>query len=74
MLVLNGEGSMDMWQQLLERFVPLMGEDVSSLDRRDGVGASSASVPNLPRRVGSPAAAADRARTAYEGRISPLTS
>jgi hypothetical protein len=73
-LVRNGEGSMDMWQRLLERFVPLMDEDVSSLDRRDGVGASSGSVPDLPRGVGAPAAPAGRTRTAYEGRISPLTS
>lgn len=63
-----------MWQRLLERFVPLMDEDVSSLDLRDGVGASSGSAPNLSRRVGATAAPASHTRTAYEGRISPLTS
>jgi hypothetical protein len=26
-----------MWQQVLERFVPLVDEDLSSLDGRDGV-------------------------------------
>ena len=74
MLVRNGEGSMDMWQRLLERFVPLMDEDVSSLDRRDGVGTSNDSAPALPRRVGAAAAPVSHIRTAYEGRISPLTS
>lgn len=32
---------MGMWQQLLDRFVPLMDGDVSALDQRDGVGSTS---------------------------------
>jgi hypothetical protein len=31
-----------MWQLFLERFVPLVDDDVSALDRLDGVGASAA--------------------------------
>jgi 3-polyprenyl-4-hydroxybenzoate decarboxylase len=30
-----------MWQLFLERFVPLVDDDVSALDRLDGVGASA---------------------------------
>lgn len=46
---------MAMWQQLLERFVPEL-EDVSTLDRLDGVGSSLPEpAPRLsvePSRVG----------------------
>jgi hypothetical protein len=63
-----------MWQQLLERFVPLMDADVSSLDRRDGVGRSTGPVPTTRTRSTDATAPAGRTRTAYEGSINPLTS
>jgi hypothetical protein len=34
----------DVWQRLLERVAPMVGEDVSVLDRRDGVGGASPTV------------------------------
>ena len=74
MLVLNGEGSMAMWQRLLERFVPLMDDDVSALDRRDGVGGATGSVRHPRAGVGQAAAQAGRGRAAYKGSTSPLTS
>jgi hypothetical protein len=63
-----------MWQQLLERFVPLMDADISTFDRRDGVGGSTGLVRNTPARTADSTAPAGRTRTAYEGSISPLTS
>jgi hypothetical protein len=63
-----------MWQRLLERFVPIVDEDLSALDLRDGVGGATGSVHHLRTRVGHAAAPANRARAAYEGSISPLTS
>jgi hypothetical protein len=44
-----------MWQLFLERFVPLVDDDVSALDRLDGVGAS-ASRRMPPRDVAAAAA------------------
>ena len=65
---------MSMWQQLLERFVPLMDADVSTLDRRDGVGSSTGPVLSSHARGTEATVPAGRTRTAYEGSISPLTS
>ena len=65
---------MSMWQQLLERFVPLMDADVSSLDRRDGVGGSAGLDLNVPTRASDMTAPAGRTRTAYEGSFGPLPS
>ncbi|MEO6413538.1 MAG: hypothetical protein ABIO48_13215 [Pedococcus sp.] len=65
---------MSMWQQLLERFVPLMDADVSTLDRRDGVGSSIGPGLSTHARSTDATAPAGRTRTAYEGSISPLTS
>ena len=65
---------MDMWQQLLERFVPLMDADISTLDRHDGVGGSAGPVLHTPIRASDQTAPASRTRTAYEGSISPLPS
>jgi hypothetical protein len=42
-----------MWNRLLDRIAPLMAEDVSDLDRRDGVAAPAADQPapdTLPAR------------------------
>jgi len=63
-----------MWQQLLERFVPLKDADVSTLDRRDGVGSSTGPVLTTHARGTDATSRALRARTAYEGSITPLTS
>ncbi|NYG05669.1 hypothetical protein BJ986_000156 [Phycicoccus badiiscoriae] len=57
---------MTMWQRLLERFVPLVDDDVSSLDRRDGVGVSSESVVDL-RGARDQAGPSRGSRTAYKG-------
>ena len=65
---------MSMWQQLLERFVPLMDGDVSTLDRRDGVGWSTGLVLNRSAHASDTTAPAQHGRAAYEGSISPLTS
>ena len=65
---------MAMWQQLLERFVPLMDADLSSLDRRDGVGGSLGPVPQVPARAAGQTVPAGRTGTAYRGSISPLPS
>ena len=65
---------MSMWQQLLERFVPLMDGDVSALDRRDGVGRSTGPVLNGSAHPSDATAPAQQGRAAYEGSISPLTS
>lgn len=65
---------MGMWQHLLERFVPLMDDDVSALDRRDGVGGSTGLDLSVRGRASEQAASASRTRTAYEGSISPLAS
>lgn len=65
---------MDMWQQLLERFVPLMDGDASALDQRDGVGASTGLVPSAQIRTADTSLAAGRGRTSFEGSASPLTS
>ncbi|SDO81464.1 hypothetical protein SAMN04489867_0657 [Pedococcus dokdonensis] len=39
---------MGMWQQLLDRFVPLMDGDVSALDQRDGVGSTALTATTGP--------------------------
>lgn len=65
---------MGMWQQLLERFVPLMDDDVSALDRRDGVGGSAGLDLNIRTHAPEHAAPMSRSRTAYKGSISPLPS
>jgi hypothetical protein len=63
-----------MWQQLLERFVPLMDGDVSTLDRRDGVARSTGLVLNGSVHPSDATAIGQQGRAAYEGSISPLTS
>lgn len=65
---------MNMWQQLLERFVPLMDGDVSALDQRDGVGGSIGLVPTVHARTAEVPFAAGRGRSAFEGSASPLPS
>jgi hypothetical protein len=65
---------MDMWQQLLDRFVPLMEGDSSALDQRDGVGASIGLVTAAQTRTADASLAAGRGRSAFEGSVSPLTS
>ena len=65
---------MSMWQQLLERFVPLMDGDVSTLDRRDGVGRSTGVVLHASAHPSDAMASGQHGRAAYEGSISPLTS
>ena len=65
---------MDMWQQLLERFVPLMDGDASALDQRDGVGTSTGLATSAQIRTADTSLAAGRGRTAFEGSASPLTS
>lgn len=62
-----------MWQQLLERFVPLMDDDISSLDRRDGVGWATGRLLNTSASASDSTAPAGRTRTVYKG-ISPLPS
>lgn len=55
---------MGMWQQLLDRFVPLMDGDVSALDQRDGVGStalattSGQSAETAPAPVAAPSSQA----------------
>ena len=65
---------MSMWQQLLDRFVPLMDCDASPLDQRDGVGGSIAPLASVPGRTADAPLSVGRARTAFDGSISPLTS
>jgi hypothetical protein len=62
---------MDMWQQLLDRFIPLMDGEASALDQRDGVGSSSGLVPT---RTPDTSLAAGRGRSSFEGSASPLPS
>jgi hypothetical protein len=64
---------MSMWQQLLDRFVPLMDGDASALDLRDGVGVSSGFAP-APHRSAEASVTAGRGRSAFEGSASPLPS
>ena len=64
---------MSMWQQLLDRFVPLMDGDASALDQRDGVGLSSGLATAAHRTVETPVTAG-RGRSAFEGSASPLPS
>ncbi len=64
---------MGMWQQLLERFVPLMDDDISSLDRRDGVGWTTGPPLNTSTSAFESTAPAGRTSTVNEG-ISPLPS
>jgi hypothetical protein len=63
-----------MWQQLLDRFGPLMEGDASALDQRDGVGASIGLVSAAQTRGADAPLTASRGRTAFEGSVSPLTS
>ena len=63
-----------MWQQLLDRFVPLMDCDASSLDHRDGVGGSIAPLASAQGRTADASVSVSRARTAFDGSVSPLTS
>jgi hypothetical protein len=63
---------MDMWHRLLERFVPLMDPDVSSLDLRAGVGGATGPVQTMPGSAADSLAPAGRTHTAYQGSISPL--
>ena len=35
------DGLVTMWQRILDRIAPVMQEDLSELDRRDGVGGSA---------------------------------
>lgn len=65
---------MGMWQQLLDRFVPLMDGDVSALDLRDGVGASTGLVVTAQARTAEAPVTATRGRSAFEGSVRPLTS
>jgi hypothetical protein len=63
-----------MWQQLLDRFVPLMDCDASALDQRDGVGSSIVPVSSAQGRSADAPVSVGRARTAFDGSVSPLTS
>lgn len=65
---------MGMWQQLLDRFVPLMDGDASVLDQRDGVGGSTGLVSSAPARAVDGPVSLGRARSAFDGSASPLTS
>lgn len=65
---------MGMWQQLLDRFVPLMDGDVSALDQRDGVGASTGLVATAVARSADGPLAAGRGRSTFDGSASPLPS
>jgi hypothetical protein len=65
---------MGMWQQLLDRFVPLMDGDASVLDQRDGVGRASGLVATTQARTVDVPLAARRGRSAFEGSASPLPS
>ena len=71
---LERKGRMGMWQQLLDRFVPLMDGDASALDRRDGVGTSTGLVATAQTRTADAPHAVARGRSAFEGSVSPLTS
>lgn len=42
-----------MWQRLLDRIAPVMDEDLSELDRRDGVGGQVADSRPVTRPVQS---------------------
>ncbi|KRF29564.1 hypothetical protein [Phycicoccus sp. Soil802] len=64
---------MDMWQQLLDRFIPMMDGDSSALDQRDGVGASTGLATNAHARTEA-SLATGRGRSAFEGSVRPLTS
>ena len=68
------KGRMGMWQQLFDRFVPLMDGDASALDQRDGVGASTGLVSNAHPRTAETSLSAGRGRSAFEGSVRPLTS
>ncbi|GAB3435932.1 hypothetical protein GCM10027517_05370 [Phycicoccus ginsengisoli] len=46
------DGPVSMWHRILDRIAPVMAEDVSELDRRDGVGAPRPDHPAA--RVSSP--------------------
>ena len=65
---------MGMWQQLLDRFVPLMDGDASVLDQRDGVGGSAALVATSSAHTVDVPFLAGRGRSAFEGSASPLPS
>lgn len=65
---------MGMWQQLLDRFVPLMECDSSALDQRDGVGASIGPVSAAQSRTADASLVAGRGRSGFDGSVSPLTS
>lgn len=65
---------MGMWQQLLDRFAPLMDGDASALDQRDGVGGSSALVLTGQARNAEGPFAAGHGRSSVEGSASPLPS
>ena len=71
---LERKGRMGMWQQLFDRFVPLMDGDASALDQRDGVGASTGLVSNAHPRTAETSLSAGRGRSAFEGSVRPLTS
>ena len=68
------KGRMGMWQQLLDRFVPLMDGDVSALDQRDGVGTTMGLVPTSTSRTADSPVAAGRGRTSFDGSVSALPS
>ena len=68
------KGRMGMWQQLLDRFVPLMDGDVSALDQRDGVGTSLSPVATASSRSADAPVGAGRGRTSFDGSVSPLPS
>jgi hypothetical protein len=40
-----------MWQRILDRIAPVMGEDLSGLDRRDGVGRPVTESPSTSEPV-----------------------
>jgi hypothetical protein len=71
---LDRKGRMGMWQQLLDRFVPLMDGDASVLDQRDGVGGSAGLVATTHTRTADLPLPAGRGRSAFEGSASPLPS
>lgn len=62
---------MSMWQQLLDRFVPLMDGDVSALDQRDGVGARVGGVAAVQTRMHD--AEQHSGRATFDGSARPLT-
>lgn len=65
---------MNMWQRLLERFVPHVEADVSWLDRCDGVGGSTGLTVAAAVRCAGLSVATRSDHTAYEGAGSPLPS